>query len=128
MSSFSCLNAARNCQNFRSAVMASKGAREEDSEVFPACLSVLSVAMELLTDTIQVCGGLTVLNILALNGVLALSLLLSDVLTGELVIDGLDRPLNPLSSALPAFFAWCEGVSLLRCVAEEGLDVVLGWV
>lgn len=84
--------------------------------------------MKLFTDTIQVRGGLTVLSILVLSGVdprsewqpAALTLLLGNVLVGELVVNGLYRLLDPPSSAGLGLRAWDEGISLLGCVPEEG--------
>lgn len=91
-------------------------------------LSALSIAMELFTDTIQVCAGLTVLSILVLSCVVpgsewqagVLALLLGNVLVGELVVNYLDRLLDPLSSAGLGLCAWDEGISLLGFVPEEG--------
>jgi hypothetical protein len=90
--------------------------------------------MELLTNTIQVCGRAVVNGALVLSRVDAgcnwhlgaVDLLVGDVWVGELVVDGLDGLLDPLGSASLAFFARDKGVSLLGCVPEEGLDSVLG--
>lgn len=97
-------------------------------------LSVMSVAMELLANTVEVCISPTVVSVLALGrggtgsswGPGALALMLGHGLVGKLVVNGLDRPLGPLDSALGALFAWDEGVSLLGRVPEEGLDLVPG--
>lgn len=56
------------------------------------------------------------------------TLLLGDdtMLVGKLVVDGLDRRVHPVGSALPAFSAGDEGVSLLGGGPEVGMDSVLG--
>jgi hypothetical protein len=89
--------------------------------------------MELLTNTIQVCGCAVVNGALVLSRVDAgcnwhlgaVALLVGDVWVGELVVDGLDGLLDPLGSASLAFFSRDKGVSLLSCVPEEGMDSVL---
>lgn len=92
------------------------------------------LAMELLTNTIEVCISPTVMGALALTrsgtgskwALGALALMLGYGWAGKLIVNCLNRPLDPLGSALVARFAWDEGVSLLGCVPEEGLDSVPG--
>ena len=83
----------------------------------------MSVAMELLTNTIQVCADAVMRSI---PRVRAVALLLGDGWFGELLVDGLDCRIDPLGSALLACGTWDEGISLLGCPPEEGLDSVLG--
>lgn len=59
-------------------------------------------------------------------GLWALALMLGHGWVGKLMVNCLDRPLDPLGSALVARLAWDEDVSLLGCVPEEGLDSVPG--
>lgn len=127
-------NAARDCQLVRSAVMTSRGIMKEVGKVYLAYISVLSVAMELIANTIQVCSDPTVIGVLALSrsdtrtssGLGDLALTLGDGWVGKLTVNCLDSPLNPIGSALGALSAWNEGVSLLGCVPEEGLHSVPG--
>lgn len=89
-------------------------------------LSLTSVAMELLTDSVQCCAGRAGLSILAIT--LAQLLVLSRGGVGKLIVDGLDSPRDPLGSALLALLAGHKGLSMLSCVIEEGLDMVMGHV
>lgn len=82
--------------------------------------------MELLTDSVQGCAGRARLSILVIT--LALLLVLSRGGVGKLVVNGLDCPRGPLSSALPGLLAWHEGLSMLSCVIEECLNMVIGHV
>lgn len=125
---------ARNCPWIRSAVMASE--EDEGGRIYLSGLpfSVTGSAMELAADTVQVCIGLTVMGTLGLSRVdtgpgwhvSALTLLLGHGWAGELVVNGLDRPVDPLGPALCILFSRNEGSSLLGCVLEEGLHSVLG--
>lgn len=80
-------------------------------------LSVVSVAMELMTNAIQVGISPTMMR--------ASALLLGYGRVGELLVNCLDRPLDPVGSALVAPLAWDEGGPLLGGVPEEGLNTVL---
>lgn len=99
-----------------------------------AYLSVMIVAMELPTNTIQVCISPTVVGVPALSrgdtvsswGLGAMALMLGYGWVGKLMVDCLDRSLDPLGSALITLFAWDEGVSLLVRVPVEGLALVRG--
>lgn len=87
--------------------------------------------MELAADTVQICIGLTVMGLSRVDAgpgwpVSALALLLGHGWVGELVVNGMDRPFDPLGPALSALFTRDKGISLLGCVPEEGLDSVLG--
>lgn len=86
--------------------------------------SLTSVAMELLTDSVKGCAGGARPGI----GVITLGLLLglSRGRGGKLIVDGLDSPRDPLSSALLALLARRKGLSVLSCVIGEGLDMVMG--
>lgn len=85
--------------------------------------SVMSVACKLLTNTIQVSTG-TIVS--AVPGPGAMALLLRDSWVEEMAINGFDRLLGPLGSALLALFAGDKGISLLGCSPEERLDLLLG--
>lgn len=85
-----------------------------------AYILVTGLAMELLTNTIQIGGVATAMD--------ALALILGYGWVGKLVVNGLDHPTDPLGPALVTLFARDEGVSLLGCVPKEGLDSVLGKV
>lgn len=87
--------------------------------------------MELAADTVQVCIGLTAMGLSRVDTgpgwhVSALALLLGHGWAVELVVNGLDRPVDPLGPALSALFARDEGSSLLGGAPEEGLRSVLG--
>lgn len=81
-------------------------------------LSVMGVAIELTTNAIQVDISPTMVR--------ALALMLGYGGIGELLVNCLDRPLDPAGSALVTPLAWDEGGPLLGCVPEEGLNTVLG--
>lgn len=85
--------------------------------------SVISIARKLLTNTIQVSTG-TIVS--AVPGPGAVALMMCDSWVEEMAINGFDRLLGPLGSALLALFARDEGISLLGCSPEERLDLVLG--
>lgn len=85
-------------------------------------LSALGVAMKPLADTIQASAG-PVARTTATPCLRMVALLLGGhVLVGELVVNGLDRRVDPVGPALRAFSARDEGVALLDC----GPEVVLG--
>lgn len=67
--------------------------------------------MELLTDSVQGCASRAGLSILTIT--MALLLVLSRGGVGKLVVDSLDSPRDPLSSALLALLAGREGLSVL---------------
>lgn len=77
-------------------------------------LSLTSVAMELLTDSVKGCAGRAGLSTLTIT--LALLLVLSRGGVRKLVVDGLDSPRDPLSSALLALLAGHKGLSMLSCI------------
>lgn len=77
----------------------------------------MSLATELVTNAVQVC---------VMMGTLAL--LLGGGWVGELVVDGFDRLLGPLGPASLAVLAWDEGVALLGCVPEVGVNLLLAKV
>lgn len=81
-------------------------------------LSVVSLAMELMTNAIQVGIFPTMMR--------ALTLLLGYGWVGELLVNCLDRPLDPVGPALVCPLAWDEGGPLLGYGPEEGLNTVLG--
>lgn len=80
-------------------------------------LSVTGVAMELMTNAIQFGISPTMMR--------ALALLLGCGWVGELLVNCLDRPLDPVGSALVAPLAWDEGGPLLGRAPEEGLNTFL---
>lgn len=90
--------------------------------------------MELLANTVEVCISPTVMGVLALGrsdtgsswGLGALALMLGYRWVGKLMFNCSNHLLDPLASGLVAFFAGDEGISLLGCVPEEGLDPVPG--
>lgn len=83
------------------------------------------LATELLPNTVQVCAGPVARSTTTLRmGTVAL-LLGDDVLVGEMLVDGLDRGVDPAGSALPAFIARDEGVSVLGCGPGVGLGLTL---
>lgn len=82
--------------------------------------------MELLTDSVQGCASRAGLSILTIT--IALLLVLSRGGVGKLVVDSLDSPRDPLNSAFLALLAGREGLSVLSCIIEEGLDMVIGHV
>lgn len=109
---------ALDCQWVRSSERASRSIREEDNKVCVAYILVTGVAMELLTNTIQVGAVATAMG--------ALALILGCGWVSKLVVGGLDHPPDPLGSALVALFARDEGGPLLGHAPEEGLNTVLG--
>lgn len=86
-------------------------------------LSVISLALKLLTNTIQVYINAVMRSILRVR---AVAILLGDGRSGKLPVDGFEHRIDPLGSALLACSTWDEGISLLGCLPEEGLDSILG--